>query len=495
MFYNFKNNLKESLNTILPIVIITLLLKIFIPIPNTLLVIFMISSILLILGTSLFTFGAEMSMEIIGEKIGNKLVKTKKIWIVLLVSFIIGTVITIAEPDLKVLADQLTTIPNLIMILTISVGVGISLLLSSLRSIYGWDLNKILLVSYSLILVLMFFVHEEFIPVAFDSGGVTTGTISIPFIMTLGIGLTLNRTDKKVQESSFGLVALCSIGPIIAMMLLGMFYPTTGGYELDLTINTSYLKYFDYLLVSMKDVLMSLSPIIGVFVLYQLITNEISIKEMRKIVLGLIIIFIGLTLFFTATSVGLMDMGHYIGENLANTNKIVLIIFSIIVSYFISIAEPAVQVLNEQVEKVTDGNISKKTMNFALALGVSLAIFLSLIRIMTQTSFIYYILIGQILSLVLMFFTPKVFTAIAFDAGGATGGSLTTAFLLPIAIGTCIACDVDILTGAFGLAAMVSLIPIITIQLVGIIYKYKTTINTKAINNLDDSIVDFERGI
>ena len=283
MFYNFKNNLKESFNTILPIVIITLLLKIFIPIPNTLLVTFIISSILLILGTSLFTFGAEMSMEIIGEKIGNKLVKTKKIWIVLLVSFIIGTVITIAEPDLKVLADQLTTIPNLIMILTISVGVGISLLLSSLRSIYGWDLNKILLVSYSLILVLMFFVHEEFIPVAFDSGGVTTGTISIPFIMTLGIGLTLNRTDKKVQESSFGLVALCSIGPIIAMMLLGMFYPTTSGYELDLTINTSYLKYFDYLLVSMKDVLMSLSPIIGVFVLYQLLTNEISIKEMRKI--------------------------------------------------------------------------------------------------------------------------------------------------------------------------------------------------------------------
>jgi len=445
MFNKLKSNLKESFNTVLPIIVITFILKIFIPIPNNLLFIFLISSILLVLGTSLFTFGTDLSMELIGEKIGNRLVKTRSIFIILLVSFIIGTVITIAEPDLKVLADQLVSIPNLIMILTISVGVGISLLLSSLRTILGWNLNIILLIGYLMCLVLMFFVPNEFVPVAFDSGGVTTGTISIPFIMTLGLGLTMNRTDKKAQESGFGLVALCSVGPIIAMLILGMFYPTSGSFDISLNTNISYMNYLSSLLISMKDVVLSLAPIFGVFVVYQLITHDISIKEVRKIILGFIIIFIGLSLFFTATSVGFMDMGYYIGENLTVLSKVGLIVFSVIASYFIAIAEPAVQVLNEQVEKATEGKISKKTMNFALASGVSIAVFLSLIRIFTNTSFIYYILIGQSLSLILMFFTPKVFTAIAFDAGGATGGSLTTTFLLPIAIGTCISKDGNIL--------------------------------------------------
>lgn len=494
MFNKLKSSFKETFNTVLPIIVITFILKIFIPIPNNLLFIFLISSVLLIIGTSLFTFGTDLSMELIGEKIGNRLVKSKSIFIILLVSFIIGTVITIAEPDLKVLADQLVSIPNLVMILTISIGVGISLLLSSLRTILGWNLNIILLIGYTITLVLMFFVPKEFVPVAFDSGGVTTGTISIPFIMTLGLGLTINRTDKKAQESSFGLVALCSIGPIIAMLLLGMFYPSNGSFDIDLNTSIGYMDYLNSLLISMKDVIMSLSPILGVFIFYQLLTHDVSIKEMRKIILGFIIIFIGLSLFFTATSVGFMNMGYYIGENLTKLNKIILVIFTMIVSYFIAIAEPAVQVLNEQVEKVTEGNISKKTMNVALALGVSLATLLSLVRIFTNTSFIYYILVGQIISLILMFFTPKVFTAIAFDAGGATGGSLTTAFLLPIAVGVCIATNTDILTGAFGLAAFVSLTPIITIEIVGIIYKFKTrTIRT--IDDIDDSIVDFERRV
>lgn len=494
MLSKFKSNMLESFKTILPIIIITIILKIFVPIPNNLLISFIVSSILLIVGTGLFTFGADISMELIGEKLGNRLVKSKKVWIILLVSFIIGTVVTIAEPDLKVLADQLVSIPNLIMILTISVGVGVSLLLSSLRSIYGWDLNKMLLIGYTVTLVLMLFVPKEFVPVAFDSGGITTGTISIPFVMTLGLGLTANRTDKKAKESSFGLVALCSIGPIITMLLLGMFYPSSGSYEVVLNNNINFSDYLVNMINSMKDIVISLSPILGVFIMFQLLTKEITIKEMRKIILGLIIIFIGLTLFFTATSVGFMDMGYFVGENLTN-NKFVLILFSAVVAYFISIAEPAVQVLNEQVEQVTDGNISKKTMNVALALGVSLAVVLSIVRILTNTSFIYYILIGQVITLILMYFTPKVFTAIAFDAGGATGGTLTAAYLLPLAVGVCIATNTDILTGAFGLAAFVSLIPIITIQIVGIIYKIKTRPNTKFINSIDDSIVDFERGI
>lgn len=491
MINKLKQNLIDSFKTIIPVIIITLILRIFIPIPNYLMKAFLFSSILLILGTGLFTFGADLSMVVIGERIGNKLVKSSKVWLILLVSFIIGTVITIAEPDLKVLVDQLVSIPNLIMILTISIGVGISLLLSSLRSLYGWDLNKMLLIGYSITLVLMFFVKEQFVPVAFDSGGITTGTISIPFIMTLGIGLTASRTDKKAKEASLGLVSLCSIGPIIAMLVLGMFYPSTGSYDEFLRTDITYFSYLSQALVSLKDVFVSLLPILSVFVVFQIMTNDVSKFEVRKIVIGVLIILIGLTLFFTAANVGFMDMGYYIGEYLANSNKIVLVVFSIAISYFISIAEPAVQMLNEQVENITDGTVSKRTMNVTLALGCALATGLSIIRIITNTSFIWYILIGQVISLVLMCFTPKVFTAIAFDAGGATGGTLTAAFLLPISIGTCIATNTDILTGAFGLAAFVSLAPLITVQVVGIIYKFR---NRKTINldDIDDSIIDFD---
>ena len=232
MLGNLKNSLSESFRTIMPIVLIVVVLSIFVPISPSLLISFIISSILLIIGSALFTFGADISMMIIGEKIGSKLVKSKKIWLVLLVSFIIGTVVTIAEPDLRVLAEQLISIPGNVLILTISVGVGISLLLSSLRSIYGWDLNKILLIGYTITLIFIFFVSEEFVPVAFDSGGITTGTISLPFIMTLGIGLTANRTDKKAKESSFGLVSLCSLGPIIMVLLLGLFYTPEGSYNI-----------------------------------------------------------------------------------------------------------------------------------------------------------------------------------------------------------------------------------------------------------------------
>jgi len=493
MIEKLKLNLKESIYTILPILIITIMLKIFIPIPTSLIIIFLISSILLIIGTTLFTFGADISMVVIGEKIGNRLIKSKSVFAILLVSFIIGTVVTIAEPDLKVFADQITSIPNLIMVLTISVGVGISLLLSSLRSILGWNLNTMLMIGYTITLILMFFVSEQFVPIAFDSGGITTGTISIPFIMTLGIGLTHNRIDKKAQESSFGLVSLCSIGPIITMLLLGMFYTPTSNYTVDEIIRTNInlMDYINQIIISIKDVLISLSIIFLVFIIFQIFTKETTKVEIRKIIIGVFIIVIGLTLFFTACNIGFMDMGYYLGKYLSLNNSTLLIIFSIVISCFISIAEPAVQVLNEQVENITEGSISKKTMNISLAIGVGIATGLSLIRILTNTPFIYYILPLQIISLILMFFTPKIFTAIAFDAGGATGGTLTAAFLLPIAVGTCLATNTNVLTGAFGLATFISIAPLITIQIVGIMYNINNK-RTISINDIDDSIIDLE---
>ncbi len=494
MLGNLKNSLSESFRTIMPIVLIVVVLSIFVPISPSLLISFIISSILLIIGSALFTFGADISMMIIGEKIGSKLVKSKKIWLVLLVSFIIGTVVTIAEPDLRVLAEQLISIPSNVLILTISVGVGISLLLSSLRSIYGWDLNKILLIGYTITLIFIFFVSEEFVPVAFDSGGITTGTISLPFIMTLGIGLTANRTDKKAKESSFGLVSLCSLGPIIMVLLLGLFYTPEGSYNITdlIRLNINFKDYLNAFSVYFEEVLFSILPIIIVFVIYQLLSKDVTKTEIRKIIFGLIVTILGLTMFFMAANVGFMDMGYFLGEYIGGTDyKYLLIPFGMVMAFYISIAEPAVQVLNSQVEDLTGGNISKKTLNIGLALGVSVATGLSLIRIFTNTSFLYYIIPGQILSLILMFFTPKIFTAIAFDAGGATGGTLTAAFLLPIAIGICLATGTNVLTGAFGLAALVSLAPLITIQVIGIMYNLK--MKNEHIENYDEEIVDLDK--
>lgn len=493
MLNNLKNNILESLGTILPIVIMVMLLTLIIPMSPGLLISFLFSSLILVIGTGLFTFGADISMLIIGERLGDRLVRSKKTWIVLLICFVIGTVVTIAEPDLRVLADQLTSIPSNLLIIIISVGVGIYMLLSAVRSLFRLDLNTMLLISFIIIFSAVLFVPEDFIPVAFDSGGVTTGTISIPFIITLGIGLAANRTDNKARESSFGLVALCSTGPILMVMLLGMLYRPTSTFDANQLMNSTlgYGTYLSQVVISLKDVLFSISPIIVVFIIYQLFTKDITKIEMRKIIFGIIVIVIGLTLFLTAANVGFMDMGYFIGETLFKSEyRYLLVPIIMIMAFFIAIAEPAVKILIDQVEELTEGSISKRSMNLGMSLGVSLAAGLSIIRIFSDIPFLYYAIPSYFLCLLLMFFAPKSFTAIAFDAGGAAGGTLTTTFLLPIAIGACLANNGNILTDAFGIAALASVVPIITVQLIGLIYKVKNKVAV-SIDELDESIVDY----
>lgn len=488
-----KHNLINSIKTIGPVVLIVLCLSLFIPINGSLLATFLLSSILLIVGCTLFTFGADLSMVVIGNKIGKDLVKSKKLWIILIVSFIIGTVVTIAEPDLLVLSEQITSVSNVILILTISVGVGICMLLASVRSLFGWDLNKMLIIGFALIFILMLFVPDHFIPVAFDSGGVTTGTMSIPFIITLGIGLVSTRVDKKAKEDSFGLVALASTGPILMVLLLGLLYnpEKTMSFDNSIYVNFQISNYLSQLISCFKDVLVAVLPIVVVFIIYNLITKNVSKRELHKIIFGIIVTIFGLTIFLVAANVGFLNMGYYIGEYIGgSTFKYCLIPIIMILSFFIAIAEPAVVILINQVEEFTEGGILKGTLNVALALGVSVAAGLSIIRIFTGTPFIYYAIIGYGIALLLTFFIPKVFTAIAFDAGGATGGSLTTTFLLPIAIGCCYSVGGNIYTDAFGLASMVSLVPIITVEMVGLLYQLRTRVVTK-IEMLDDSIVDY----
>ena len=495
MLKDFKKNLYSAAETILPIVFIVQIITLIIPVDRDVLISFLISSVLLILGASLFSWGADLSMVLIGKKIGRDLIKSKNVILILVVSFIIGTVITIAEPDLLVLVEQLTSIPSWLLIIIISFGVGLCVSLASARAIFGWDLNIILIIGFLIIFGLLFFVPVDFIPFAFDSGGVTTGTISIPFILTLGMGLVANRIDKKAKEESFGLVALASTGPIIMVLLLGIFMNYEGGMSFDNSIYTSfsYSNYIMQLFSCFKNVLIAILPILVVFISYLLITKNkrISRGELIKIIVGIIILVCGLTIFLVAANVGFLNMGYYIGNYITDSGyKYVLIPIIMVLSFFIAIAEPAVVILIEQVEEFTEGGISNRMLKFALAIGVSIASGLSMYRLFSGVSFLIYAVVGYGISLILTFFIPKVFTAIAFDAGGATGGSLTTTFLLPIAIGACCSLGGNVYTDAFGLAALVSLVPIITVEITGLIYEIKRKIVIK-VEDLDDSIIDY----
>lgn len=486
-----KKEFNTALATILPVVIIVLFLVPFMKLNLTEIYSFLFSAFLLIIGSTLFTFGAEYSMILIGNKIGKDLVKSKKISLILIVSFIIGTLITVAEPDLLVLAEQISSVPTITLVLIIGLGVGLCTLLASLRALFGWSLNVMLFIGFFFVFLLVFFVPADFIPFAFDSGGVTTGTMSIPFLLTLGMGLVSSRIDKKAKEDSFGLVSLASTGPIIMVLVLGLFYTTDTSMSFDASIyqNYAFSNYIPQIFAALKDVLIAISPIVVVFIIYELISKNATKREVYKIIFGMIATIIGLTLFLTACNVGFMNMGYYIGDFFAD-NKYILIPIIMIFAFFIAIAEPAVIILIEQIKDFTEGGISEKTMKIALAIGVSLASGLAMLRVITATPFFYYAITGYGIALMLTFATPKVFTAIAFDAGGATGGSLTTAFLLPMAAGACMALGGNVYTDAFGLASMVSLVPIITVEIIGISYQIKTSIKDST-TMLDDSIVDF----
>lgn len=496
MIKDFRKNLINAASTILPVVLIVILITLFIPIDLRILISFLLSSLILIIGSSLFTFGADLSMVLIGNKIGKDLVKSKRIGIILIVSLIIGTVVTIAEPDLIVLAEQITSISSITLILLISIGVGICMLLASARSLFGWNLNIMLIIGFIIIFTLVFFVPTDFIPFAFDSGGVTTGTLSIPFILTLGMGLVANRVDKKAKEESFGLVSLASTGPIIMVLLLGLSYDANNAMTFDHSIyqNFSFVNYFIQLSICLKDVLLAVSPILIVFIIYYFKTKNVTKTELHKIIFGTVIMILGLTLFLVASNVGFLNMGYFLGEYFTSTNfKYILVPIIMILAFFIAIAEPAVVILIDQIKEFTEGGISENALKVALAIGVSIAAGLSMIRVFTQTPFFYYAISGYGIALLLTFAIPKVFTAIAFDAGGATGGSLTTAFLLPIAIGACSALGGNIYSDAFGLASMVSLVPIITIEIVGVIYQVKSHL-VERIESLDDTIIEYDWG-
>ena len=477
---NLLEKLKESLSAVLPIIGIVLLLCFTIaPIPPSILMTFIIGAVLLIVGMMFFTLGAEIAMTPMGEKIGMKLTRTKKLGVVIVLCFILGFIITISEPDLQVLAEQVPSVPNYILVIAVAVGVGIFLVAAILRMLFGIALSHMLLILYPLVFLLAFFVPKDFLAVAFDSGGVTTGPMTVPFIMALGIGFSAVRSDKHAENDSFGLVSLCSIGPILAVLLLGMIYHPEGSYTPDVITEASDTVELGKLFASgiphyMKEMFISLLPIVLFFAVFQVVSLRLQKKTLVKIVIGVAYTYIGLVLFLTGVNVGFMPVGNYLGQIIAGLPyRWIIVPIGMVIGYFIVKAEPAVCVLMEQVEELTSGAISGKSIGLALSVGVSISLGLAMIRVLTGISIFWLLIPGYATALLLTFFVPKIFTAIAFDSGGVASGPMTATFLLPFAIGACQMVGGNIIKDAFGVVAMVAMTPLITIQIMGAVYQYK----------------------
>lgn len=496
MFKKLSNDLKDAFFSVIPITLLVLGVSLLIHVESKTIFSFLISAVLLIIGIGLFTFSAELSMTIIGDKVGEALVKRRKLGLILLMGLLLGFVLTISEPDLSVFATQITSIPTILIIVLISLGVGIFLMISLFRIIKGISINKILFLSYGIVLILLCITPSSFVTLSLDAGGVTTGPVSVPFMVALGYGFTRMRSSKKGGNDSFGLVGLSSIGPIIVILILGLVFNIDSAYDTSIfSSDVPLLSEFIHTFWSnFTGIVVSLTPILFVFLVFELFSNTLSDYEMRKVVVGLIVILLGLTIFLTGVEVGFLKMGYTIGQIFAEEKMpFLLTILGTVIGFLIIKAEPAVKVLVNQISDMTNGSISKKVVNFCLSIGVCFAVAISLMRIFAGVSILYFVIPGYIIALILAKMTPDIFTAIAFDSGGAASGPLTSSFLLPICIGACIATGGNILTDAFGIVGLVALSPLIMIQLLGYIYKLKTKrYNLSAVKDLDESIIEYD---
>jgi len=484
-----KEKLKDSLQSILPVALIIFVISLIFGVPGKYLARFGIGTAMLIGGFILFNIGAENSMMAISEKIGGHLSKRKKLFVLIAIAFIIGFLVTVAEPDLWVLAEQFPAINSLILIGSVAFGVGLFLVIALLRIVFKVKMSTLLIISYGFVFLIAFFVDQSFLPVAFDSGGVTTGPITVPFILALGYGLSVGMGDKEAEENSFGLVGICSIGPILAVSVLALFSEASGGSDADV------LNFGGYLVKYLGELLIALVPFILFFVVFQIFVFKMNKKNVLKIIVGFLLTYIGLVMFLVGANYGYLPIGQTLGGKIAlHDQNWLLIIVGMFFGFAIVVAEPAVTVLTHQVENVTSGAIPRRLMNVALSVGVSIAVGLACLRVLYEVSIWWIIVPGYLLALVISLFVPGIFTSIAFDSGGSASGAMTATFLVPFAVGAARALKpndlIYELKYAFGLVAFVALAPLLTIQILGLIFKLKAAKAKK--DKQEDEIIDLK---
>ncbi len=481
---NLGPKISEALSSVLPVTGIVLLLMVtIVPVEAEMLLAFLIGAVFLIIGMGLFTLGAETAMTPMGEYVGSKMTKSKNLFIIIFVSLFVGTMITVSEPDLKVLADQIFKDNPMLLIWSVAIGVGVLLVVAMLRIIFNIRLRYLLMGLYGAVFVLSFFVNRfapDFLSLSFDSGGVTTGPMTVPFIMALGVGVASIKVDDKGGDS-FGLVALCSVGPLIAVMILGLVsrgeIVPEDNYAMEMVDNSRdiFSIFIKDLPAHALDVALAVGPIVIFFLIFRLCSGGFRTKGLGKIMVGVVYTYVGLVLFLTGVDVGFMPVGAYLGEHLVNSEyRWVIVPIGIVMGYFIVAAEPAVHVLKKQVEEVTEGMISGKLLSLTLSIGVGAAIGIAMLRVLFGIHIFWIVIPGYAIALVLSFFVPDIFTSIAFDSGGVASGPMTATFLLPFAVGACTAVEKEnIVTDAYGLVALVAMTPLIAIQILGLVYKAK----------------------
>ena len=499
--------LKEAAMSVLPVVAIVVVLALtpFVNVGTSEIVTFLVSTIFLILGIALFTLGADLAMTPMGSAVGSGLAKKRKLGLLLIISFLLGLLITIAEPDLQVLASQVEKVMNpTVLTVGIAVGVGVFVVFAILRIVFKKNLSDLLMLFYMLLFAIGLIVsingNGDLLPLAFDSGGVTTGPITVPFLMALGVGIATILSGKNAKEDSFGIVALCSIGPILLVLILSVFSNSNLNYEMpnDLVegdlLHAILHKFFDVIL----EVIKALGLIVVSFFVCNFAFLRLPFNHLKKIIVGIVFTFVGLVLFLTSVNIGYMPVGYLLGVEIASFNKYFLIPLGFIIGMLVVLAEPAVHVLKKQVEEITGGYITKKAMTIGLCIGVGIAICLSMVRIIFDFNLMFIVIPGYFISLALSLFVPKIYTAIAFDSGGVASGPMSSTFILPFAIGACyqLLGEDAILRNGFGVVALIAMTPLITIQLLGfkaiVANKVKQNIAMKRILDEDDKqIIDF----
>ena len=485
--------IRESLVSVLPIIaIVTLLCLFLVPMQPTLLLTFLIGALMIVVGLGLFSLGAERSMTIIGSKIGTALTKIGKLPVIILVAFALGVAVTVAEPDLQVLADTVPNIDKTVLLAAVGIGVGFFMVVCMMRILYGINLRWVLLGCYIVIFVLAAFTDRKFLCIAFDSGGVTTGPMTVPFILALGVGISHVRSDRRAEADSFGLVALCSIGPILSVLLLGFFGSGSGEaagitpvhFDSTTGIGTAFLRELP---VYMKEMAVAMLPIVAIFLLFQLFVFRMNLRSFGKIFVGIVYTYVGLVLFLTGVNVGFSNLGAELGAALIESSmEWLLIPLAALLGWFIISAEPAVTVLEKQIEEVSAGAIPGKAIKVSLSVAIALAMALAMLRVVTGISILWFLVPGYAIALGLSFFVPDIYTAIAFDSGGVASGPMTATFMLQFMMGVSIALGGNVLTDAFGIVAMVAMMPLLSIQMVGFYYQIKAKKVTQELESYGD---------
>ena len=465
----FLNKLKDVTLSILPIVVICLFIHIFIHrFSDSVIFSFLISVVLIIIGETLFFLGVDSAIIPMGEIVGNTSVKSSKFFVLILFAFVFGLFATIAEPDVSVLAGQATSmgikISRIVFMFIIGAGVGFAVAFAMLRIVAQISFRVVLTIILLIILVIAIFVPHSLIALAFDAGGATTGIITSPFLIAIASGISTNRS-KNGTDDSFGVIGIASLGPVLAMLIYFLVARVSG--SVVVTDSAEVSNFTSILLGELEATSLSILPLMFFFFIYELIFVKLPKNKLISLLIGCVVTFVGLFMFLLGIDYGFILIGKELGNFLSTIPNYAIILFCLLLGFIVTFTEPAVRILGKQIEDVTSGHIKARTVLISIAISMSLAVGINAIRILFNINFIYLALVGYGIAIILMFISDVTFTGIGFDSGGVASGPITAAFILPLMLGLADGAE------GFGVIAMVGIMPIIVLQILGIIYKIK----------------------